>query len=118
MQFIVNNFRNSRRISQIFEKIKEIHDWVSEVIRVSKSKPINELPLVPQKDINTQKSNLDILMGELKNTREENPTFMPQSQTTPRRRQQTHHDPFGMGRNSNFFGGFPGNNFFGRSGFF
>ena len=89
MQYIVNNFRNSRRISQIFEQIKEIHDWAEEVIRVSKSKPINELPLVPQKDINTQKSNLDILMGEIKTTREENPRFMPQAQTTPRRRQDT-----------------------------
>ena len=70
MQFIVNNFRNSRRISQIYEQIKGIHDWAEEVIRMSKSKPVNELPLVPQKDINTQKSNLDILMGEIKGTRE------------------------------------------------
>lgn len=119
---MTQNFRNSRSIAQIYDEIKNIHDWTEEVIKVSRTKPVSELPLVSKKDIQTQHSNLQYYMNQLSRMRPQTTMNSPRYQQPqqPRRQQQQQPSFDFFGGNNGFFGGMPRrNNYFGNmSGFF
>ena len=47
MKQISQRYRNTQAVAEVYNKIKEIEDWAEQAIQVSKSKQINELPIVP-----------------------------------------------------------------------
>jgi predicted proteasome-type protease len=47
MKQILQRYRNTQAVAEVYNKIKEIEDWAEQAIQVSKSKQINELPIVP-----------------------------------------------------------------------
>lgn len=47
MKQISQRYRNTQTVVEVYNKIKEIEDWAEQAIQVSKSKQINELPIVP-----------------------------------------------------------------------
>ncbi len=132
---ISQRFRNTQTAVEVFNKIKEIHDWADEAIKISKTKDISQLPVVPQKDIDQQYENVKILVNHLVNPgrpqpaqypdqnmhQTARPRYQPQPQyhaqqprRKPQQQQQAQYDPFGMSRSGFFPGGMFGN----MSGFF
>lgn len=76
MKQIAQKFRNSKPVSEVFEQIKQIESWADESLKLSKTKPASELPVVAKEDINQQYQNIKILVNQLVNP--------PRTQQEPR----------------------------------
>ena len=46
IEHICSRYRNTKKVSNVYENIKAILDWINDLISVSKDKKASELPLV------------------------------------------------------------------------
>lgn len=46
IEHICSRYRNSKKVSDVYENIKAILDWINDLVKISKDKKAYELPLV------------------------------------------------------------------------